>query len=230
MFIDIVEAKTNIRIIARDDRGKKVPSMCREEHNVWVNIGRQYLAEVISPLDGAFAAHYNDSPVRVVQYMALGIGGDSQLMDVAGTYPTLDADYPGQNLYDDTVITTNYLERPIKITGTAGAGSAPGMWMNNVTAPPTFSGSPITKVEYDTLFDYTDCQLGGSYPSMPLSEAALMLSSEVASRLSSEVYSYASPPDYINTSTRQKLLAYNTFDTISKTVSVALEIHWEIQF
>lgn len=230
MFVDIVEAKTNIKITARDERGKKIPSMCRDEHNVWVNIGRQYLAEVISPLDGTFSAHYNDSPVRVVRYMALGIGGDSQLIDIAGTYPTLDSHYPGQNTYDDTLITTNYLERPIKVSGTAGTGTSPGVWMNSVTAPPTFGGTPITKVEFDTLFDYTDCQLGGAYPSVPLSEAGLMLSSEVASRLSNEVYSYASPPDYINASTRQKLLAYNTFDTISKTVSVALEIHWEIQF
>jgi hypothetical protein len=161
--------------------------------------------------------------------MALGIGGDSQLL-APGTFPTLDSHYPGQNTYDDTLITTNYLERPIKVTGTAGTGTAPGVWMNSVTAPPTFGGTPITKVEFDCLFDYTDCQLGGAYPSMPLSEAGLMLSSEQASRLSNEVYSYASPPDYINTSTRQKLLAYNTFDTISKTVSVALEIHWEIQF
>jgi hypothetical protein len=226
MFVDTIEAKTNVRIIARE-RGKIVRSKCREVHNVWVNVGREYLAKVISPLAG-FAGHVNDS---VVRWIGVGIGGDSQLVsDIAGTYPTLDAHYPGQETFDDTQITIPYMERPVKVTGTAGVGTSDGIWGSEVTAPPTFGGSPISKVEFDTLFSTTDLQLGGAYPSVPLSEAGLILSGETISRTSEEVYDYPASPAHINTSTRQKVVAYNTFDTITKTNSVSLEIHWEIQF
>lgn len=224
-FKEAIEAKSNVRIVARE-RGKRVPALCRESHNVWVNIGREYLAKVISPLAG-FAGHVNDS---VVQYIGLGIGGDQQLIDIAGTFPTLDDHYPGQNIQDDTVLTTSYLERPVKVTGTAGKTGTSGVWLSQVAAPPTFSGTPISTVDFETLFDYTDVNLAGAYPSVPLSEASLVLSSEVASRVWEDVYDLGNPPSYANISTRQKLVAYNTFDTLSKTVSVSLEIHWEIQF
>lgn len=224
MFRDIVEASVNVRIVARE-RGKIVAR--REGHNIWVNFGREYLAKRISPSDGTYTTAVNDS---VIRYIGFGIGGDAQTIDISTVYPTLDTHYPGQNIFDDTVLTTDTLERPVKVTGTAGVGTSAGVWMSSVTAPPTFNGSPITAVEFDALFSVTDFHLGGSYPSVPLSEVALFLASETASRTSEEVYDYGSAPDYINTSTRQKLLAYNTFDPISKTASVSFEIHWEIQF
>lgn len=223
LFKDGVQFKSNVFIVARV-RGKKVPSLCRDSHNIWVNIGREYLADVISPLAG-FTGPVNGYFMR---FMALGIGGDSQRVDIATLYPTLDAHYPGQNIFDDTLLTIPYLERPVKVTGTAGVGASAGVWMRDVTAPPT---KPIaTTVEFDTLFSVTDLHLGGAYPAVPLSEVGLMLSNEVASRPSNEVYDYTSPPDYIDTATRQKLVAFNTFDTLIKTSSVSLEIHWQIQF
>lgn len=227
MFKDLIDAKVNVRIVARE-RGKKVSRLCRDGHNIWVNLGRQYLAEVISPSDGTFSAHYNDSVPRVVRYMGLGIGGDRQQADIAGTYPTLDTHYPGQNVYDDEDITTTYLERPVKVSGTAGVGASAGVWMNSVTAPPDLTG--VTKVKFDALFSNTDIHLSGAYPSVPISEIGLFLANEQASRTSEEVYDYVATPAYINTSTRPKLIAYNTFDTITKTNSVSLEIFWEIQF
>lgn len=230
MFKDSIDPKVNVRIVARE-RGKKVPSLCREGHNIWVNQGRQYLAEVISPLNSSFAAHYNDSPVRFVRYMGLGIGGDAQLIDIAATFPTsLDVDYPGQNIFSDEDIAATQLERPVKVSGVAGVGSSAGVWMNSVTAPPTISGSPVTQVEFDALFDNNDINLSGSYPSVPVSEIGLFLSSEEPSRTSEEVYDYLTAPAHINDATRQKLVAYNTFDAITKTVSVALEVHWQISF
>lgn len=223
LFKEKIRFKSNVFIIARE-RGKKVPALCRDSHNVWVNLGREYLADVISPL-GGFTGHVNDYFVR---YIALGIGGDSQRVIIASLYPTLDAHYPGQNIFSDLVTTVPYLERPVKVTGTAGTGAAPGVWMNDVAAPPS---KPIaTTVEFSSLFSVTDLHLGGAYPAVPLSEVGLMLSGESASRLSNEVYDYGSAPDYINTATRQKLVAYNTFDTLIKTPSVSLEIRWQIQF
>ena len=237
MFRDLIDVKVNVRIEARDDRGKRVKSMCRQGHNIWTNLGRQYLAEVVSPTSGG--AHYNDSPVRVIRYMAAGIGGDSQMSNVDLTFPTLAAHYPGQNIFDDTSLLIQTLERPVKITGAAGDGLAPGVWLGAVVAPPTFGPPPdpgpppvvypITKVEFSHLFGYTDINLGGAYPSVPLSEMALVLSNETPDLLSEEVYDYLDTPACI-ASTRQKLVAYNTFDPISKTMSVALEVFWELQF
>jgi hypothetical protein len=229
MFKDAIEVISNLKIIGRVS-GKKVPSLCREGHNIWVNLGRQFLPEVISPLDGSFNAHYNDSPVRVVRYMGVGIGGEAQTATITGDLAT---HYPGQNTYDDEdlgSLSLAYLERPVKVTGTAGVGTAPGVWMNNVAAPPTFSGTPIHKVEFEALFLETDLHLSGAYPSVPLSEVALMLSDQVASRTSEEVYDYVTPPAYINTGTRQRCVAYHDFTTLTKTASVTLEIHWELQF
>lgn len=221
----IYQAKANVFITARE-RGKKVPAQCRASHNIWVNIGREYLAQVISPLAG-FTGHVNDN---VVRYIGFGIGGESQAVDVAATYPTLDSHYPGQETFSDTVLTTPYLERPVKVTGTAGTGSSPGVWMSDVTAPPTISGTPAATVDFEALFSVTDLHLSGAYPAIPLSEIGLMLTNEIASLNSDEVYDYGSGPGFINTATRPKLIAYNTFEPITKTTSVSLEIHWQIQF
>lgn len=222
---EVIATKNNVRIIARE-RGKLVRSLCRETHNVWVNIGREYLAKVISPLAG-FAGHVNDS---VVKYMGVGIGGDQQTANIPVDFPVLEDHYPGQNLYDDTLLTTSYLERPVKITGTSGKTGTSGVWLNQVSAPPTFLGTPITRVEFETLFGYTDINLSGAYPSVPLSEASLVLSNETATRLWEDVYDVGNAPSYINTATRQRLVAYNTFDTLSKTVAISLELHWELSF
>ena len=227
MFADLLQAKSNVWITARDERGKKVPGSCRESHNIWVNNGRQYLAEVIAPNNASYTTRVNDG---IVRYIALGIGGADQTINVDGTYPTLGTHYPGQNTYLDNDISINYLERPIKSSGTAGVGSSPGVWMNSVTQPPPFSGSPTTIVSFDALFANADCHLAGAYPAMPLSEVALLLNTELASLNSDQVYDFTSGPAYINAASRQKILAYNTFETITKTVTVALEIHWEIQF
>jgi hypothetical protein len=179
---------------------------------------------VISPLAG-FAGHVNDA---VTRYVGLGIGGNEQTVDIAGTYPTLDSHYPGQNTYDDSLTTTVYLERPVKVSGTAGTGASAGVWLSDVVAPPDLSG--VTTVDFEVLFAAADLHLSGAYPAVPLSEVGLFLSNETASRPSNEVYDYGSGPDYINTSTRQKLIAYNAFAPLTKTASVSLEIHWQIQF
>jgi hypothetical protein len=241
-LFDKIEVKTNVEIIARE-RGKRVPSLCRKTHNTWVNIGRQYLAEVISPGDPAFSSHYNDSPVRVVQYMGLGIGGSKQLVNIATLFPALDEDYPGQNTYTDEDIAINWLERPVKVTGTPGKDLAPGVWMRQIAyapnpdpelALPKFSGTPIIspqihKVEYVGYFTEPDINLAGGYDLVPLSECALMLSIEQPSRLSNEVYDYGVDPTHVGPD-RQLLVAYNAFATISKTMAVSLELHWELSF
>lgn len=220
---DIIQVKSNVFITARE-RGKRIPKLCRASHNVYVNLGRQFLAEVISPLAG-FTGRVNDS---MVQYMGMGIGGDEQTIGIATTYPTLNSHYPGQNIYSDLVTAVTWLERPVKVSGTAGTGASPGVWLNQVVAPPDLTG--VTTVEFEALFADSEMHLAGAYPAVPLSEVGLFLSSETASRNSNEVYDYISAPDYINTSTRQQLIAYNAFAPLTKTPTVSLEIHWQLQF
>lgn len=228
MFLDRIHAKSNVFITAWE-RGKRVPSLCHEGHNIWVNFGREYLAKVVSPASG-FSGHQDDS---VIKYIGLGVGGADQNSNVDTAYPTIAAHYPGQLTYDDTTPTISFLQRPVKVTGTAGVGTAPGVWLKTLVSDathPTYSGSPASTVEYLALFTETDLHLGGSYPAVPLSEVGLFLSSQIPSRLSNEVYDYGSPPTYINAATRQRLVAYHPFAQLTKTTGVVLEIRWQLQF
>ena len=229
-FLEKINVKANVRITARE-RGKRVPALCREDHNTWVDFGRQYLAEVISPKDGTFSNHYGETgpAVRVVRYVGLGIGGVEQTADIASLYPTLDAHYPGRNTYSDSDVTINYQQRPVKVTGTPGVGASAGVWGNSVSAPPSFSGTPTNKVDFVAFFSETDLHLSGAYPAVPLSESGLILSTETISRPSNQVYDYLTSPDYIG-AYRQYVVAYNAFATLTKTAAVTLEIHWEIEF
>ena len=222
MLLDHIEVRSNVNIVAREN-GKKVPGLCRDGHNIWVNLGREYLAKVISPTAG-FAGHVNNSVVRSI---GLGIGGNKQTVNIATTYPTLDSHYPGQNTYDKDTLSTTTLERPVKVSGTAGIGASPGVWLKDVVAPPTYPN--IYSVEFQALFSTSDLQLSGAYPALPLSEVSLMLSSQTASLQSNQVYNYAGSPAYIEV-TRQTLVAYHPFAPLTKTNTVSLEIHWVIEF
>lgn len=220
-----LECIANVQITGRE-RGKKVPSACREGHNRWVNFGREYLARVVTP-DISWG-HVDDS---VIRSMAFGMGGADQTTTVTGDLAT---HYPGQATFTDNDFTVVYLERPIKVTGTAGVGTSPGVWLKDITVDgsttPSFSGVPASTVEFVATFSDTDLHLGGAYTSIPLSEVGLYLSTQTASLLSNQVYDYASPPSYINNTTRQKLVAYFPFATITKTPAVALEVRWQLQF
>jgi hypothetical protein len=215
----------NVQIVGRE-RGKKVPSACREGHNRWVNFGREYLAHVITP--NASWEHLNNA---VVKYMGFGVGGADQTASVTGD---LAAHYPGQATFVDNDLTVAYLERPIKVTGTPGVGTSAGVWLKEITVDgsttPSFIGNPATTVEFVTTFGATDLHLGGAYTNIPLSEIGLYLSSSAASLVSNQVYDYGSSPAYINITTRQRLLAYFPFAPITKTPAIALEARWQLQF
>jgi hypothetical protein len=233
LFTDKIRLLSNVEIIARE-RGKLRRDLHRLTHNVWVNLGREYLMQVISPADNTFSSHYSDiGGIKVMQWMGVGIGGAEQAMNIASSYPTLDSHYPGGNSFNDTSLATSYMERPVKVSGTAGVGSSSGVWMNAVGAPPDVPfvhppSSPQYYVEFVSLFSQSDVNLGGSYSDVPLSECALMLSNQVSNRSSSDVYDYSASP-YVGTH-RQTLVAYNTFVPIHKTMAIDFEIHWKIQF
>jgi hypothetical protein len=224
-FKDIIEVKANVHIVGRE-RGKKIYD--HRSHNIWVDLGREYLAKVISAADPSYTTRVNPA---LVKYIAVGIGSSEQTIDITTIYPTLDTDYPGQNIQTDTVLTVSQLERPVKILGTAGTGAALGDWMSLIAAPPTFTGAPgINTVHFTTLFDLTDINFpSNAYPAVPISECALMLSDQTLNRRSDEVYDYAAAPAYVG-SLRQTLVAYHGFAPLTKTQAVTIQFTWDLQF
>ena len=241
LFKEDVIIKANVHIVARE-RGKKVIGSCRDSHNIFVNLGRQYITEVISPQDASFNSHQSDlANVRVVRSIGMGIGSTEQTILVDTVYPTFAVDYPGGATFTDTpaslALAPAYLERPVKVTGTAGPGVNPGVWMKDVAVPPAYTTTPVHSVTYTTLFSTTDFQLGGAYPAVPLSEVGLFLSDQdpsITGALNSDdVYDYAGhaepPAGVYSETTRPKLIAYNGFAPITKTASIDLQVSWELQ-
>lgn len=225
-FSEGIHVRSNFKITTRN-RGKIVLKDCHESHNIWVNLGREFLPGVVSPSAG-FAGHYIDT---FIGYMSFGVGGNKQITNVDTLYPDIATDYPGQNTFDkgDPLIT--YLERPVMVTGVSGP-SGSGDWAVPVVAPPTFilvGGIGYSTVEFTSIITADMINLVALHPSVPVSEAGLVLYNQAPTQLSTAFYDYSSPPTYINPS-RPGLVAYNNFGTITKTTDVTLEIQWQLQF
>lgn len=221
----------NVEIIVRE-RGKRVPRHCRLEHNIWVNLGREYLPRVIAPNDALTDHNVETGPSdrEFIKYMGVGIGGDSQSHASAYTSPLKD-DYPpaspsgvpGQpgNQFSDEDLTTSCLERPVKVNASVN------QWLVPVATPVTFLNNGKT-LRLSRLFDLTDINTAATphYTIVPLSEVALFLAIEDPD--AANVYDPGAP-DYIGAG-RQSVMAYNTYEAIPKTISFALEIRWELRF
>lgn len=230
-FSEGIHIRSNFKIVTRE-RGKLVPKHCIEEHNIWVDLGREFLPQVVSP--GAdFSSHMLDD---VIGYMGFGIGGNKQIPAVDTMYPAFGTDYPGLLSYDKGTHDIQYLERPIKVTGTAGWDINGvwdrGDWAVPVATPPTLKlvSGLYSTVEFITVVTDQMTHLSGSYPAVPISEAALMLHQQpVIDVPTNAFYLYGSPPAFINP-TRPTLVAYNNFGSITKTTDVTLEFRWQLQF
>jgi hypothetical protein len=205
-IIDEIEVKQNVHIIARE-RGKKVAE--RHGHNIFLNLGREWLAELI-----ALASLNPDVAERSdrIKYIALGIGGTRQLaLAQSANIPPIVTAYPGSNAQTDTDPSVTILERPVRVTGgiTPYPGVPGDIWVGEVQAPPVHTVA--TETTFRRLFGPTDISYG-TLISVPLSEVGLLTSAAV-------------PGNYQN-----QLVAYDTFDTISKTGAVELEIVWTLKF
>ena len=216
----------NVWVTVRE-RGKRVPQHCRHEHNIWVDLGREYLARVIAPNAG-FTDHNVEPPKEFLQFMGVGIGGDTQthpaayLGALATAYPPATGTAPGGdgNKFSDEDLTVTWLERPVKVN------VASPIWLVNVVSPVTFlSGNKTLRLDH--LFTEPVINGVGPYPIVPLSEAGLFLST--ADKDAATVYDLGNPPSMVGAG-RQSLVAYNTFEPIPKTVSFSLEIRWELRF
>lgn len=204
-IVDRIEVKQNLFITARE-RGKIVDR--REGHNIWLDLGREYLAQLIS-----LTSFSPDTPVRNdrIKYMGVGIGGTQQLaLPTANSLP-VSPPYVGNNTQTDLDPTVTTLERPVRISGSATAypGIAGDVWVGEVQVPPDLTNS--TEVTFQRVFPSQEVSYG-QFLSIPLSEVGLFTSA-------------ADPVNYLNNP-----VAYDTFDTISKTAAVDLEIVWTIRF
>lgn len=201
----IIEVKQNLKLTMRE-RGKIVAK--REGHNIWVNLGREYLASLI-----AYSSFTPVTPERDdrIRYMGLGIGGVRQLLlDVANAEPLLST-YPSSNLQTDTDATVSALERPVRILGSTDPPpyQPTDTWIGQVQAPATHLTT--TEVTFRRLFGSTEVSYS-PFLSVPLSEVGLFTSA-------------ADPGVYNNT-----VVAYDVFDPLSKTGAFELEIVWSVRF
>src|SRR6478735_3757137 len=166
---ETISVRNNLRITTRE-RGKIAAR--REGHNIWLDLGREYLASLIS-----LVSYGPDTPERNdrIKYMGFGIGGTRQVAPgVANAAPLVTA-YPGTNV-----------------------------WLGTIQAPPIHTTA--TEVTFRRLFSQTEISYS-SYTTVPLSEVMLFTSA-------------ANPIGQpFNTG-----VAYDTFDTISKTGAFELEV------
>jgi hypothetical protein len=200
-----IEVKQNVSLIARE-RGKIVAR--RDGSNIWLDLGREYLAQLISyQLLSPLTPLRNDR----IRYIGVGIGGTRQIaLPTANTAPLLTA-YPGTNAQTDDDVTITKLERPVRVVGTSTNPpyNVSDTWLGQVAAPPAFPSSghvKFTRVFTDTQISYSP------YLVVPLSEVGLFTDA-------------ANPSVYNN-----PCVAYDTFETLSKTNAFQLEVQWTIRF
>jgi hypothetical protein len=204
-LLDTIEVKQNLKLIMRE-RGK----ICarREGHNIWTILGSEFLAELT-----ALQSYGPDVPFRDdrIKYMGLGIGGTRQLaLDAANNLP-VSPPYTGTNAQTDADVTVSTIERPVRVSGSASAypGIAGDAWLGLIaSADPS---TVPTHVTFRRIFTQTEVNYG-QFVSVPLSEIGLFTSA-------------SDPENYQNL-----MMAYDTFDTLSKTSAFDLEVIWTIRF
>lgn len=207
---DKIEVHSNLELIVRE-RGKITAR--RRGHNIWLNLGREYLAQLIAYSSFSPLTPERDDRIR---YMGLGIGSNRQIAPaVANSSPlggsTAPNAYAGTNAQTDTDPDVTSLERPVRVSG--GTTDYPGVvgdiWLGQVQAPATHPTA--TQTTFSRVFTQSEISYG-IYLTVPLSE--IMLFSDAAD-----------PGVYNNTG-----IAYDSFDTLSKTGAFDLQINWTIRF
>jgi hypothetical protein len=207
-FLETVPVRNNLKLIARE-RGKIVAR--REGHNIWLDLGSEYLAKLISLVSYGPDVPEEDHRIK---YMGFGIGGNRQVAPGVANVAPMSVAYPGTNAQTDTDPTITHLERPVRISGTTTGPSDPyspgDVWLGAVQAPAIHNNPG--EVTFYRLFGQTELSYS-SFTSVPLSEIMLFTS--------------AATPIGIPNNTG---VAYDTFDTLSKTGAFELEVEWSIIF
>ena len=205
-FEATIQVESNLRLTLLD--GKKIVDE-RKGHNIFLDVGREWLAQLIG-----YATLYPLTPYRNdrVRYMGVGIGGTRQDSLVrANSSPLVEA-YPGTNGQTDKDPTVTRLERPVRISGSSTNHPtylSTDIWLGQVQAPPVFPSG--TEVQFKRMFGIGEISYA-PYLTVPLSEVAL--------------YTSAAEPNVYN----NVAIAYDTFDTLTKTDAFDLEIVWTLKF
>lgn len=204
-LVETIEVKQNLSLVARE-RGKIVAR--RVGHNIFLDLGREWLSELI-----AYQSFGPDVPFRDdrIKYMGLGIGGSRQVALGVANSPPITPPYSGTNVQTDTDPTVQTLERPVRVSGSAAAypGIAGDEWVGLIgSADPNTVPKQVT---YTRVFTQVEVSYG-AFASVPLSEIGLFTSA-------------ADPENYQNTA-----VAYDTFDTLSMTTAIELEVDWTLRF
>lgn len=211
---DPLKLEINVEILLKDEGGKVIDR--REGHNIWANVGRNYLVKFLRWDD---AACWGAGPPPTVKYLGVGIGSNEQIINIASAYPALDAAYPGQNVQTDSSPTVSHLERPVQTSS--------GVWLVEAVydEPGSVTNPSDTTAKYSYLFGKTDINLSGTYGVVPVSEACLCLSD--VSTIDNP-YTGGVAPSYVGP-LRQVIVAYHGFASLAKTVTNTLEIRWELR-
>jgi hypothetical protein len=143
--------------------------------------------------------------------MGFGIGGSRQSQLSQANNPPMSTHYPGTNVQTDTNGAVVQLERPVRVAGTNSAPAYPVIgetWLYQLPVPVFNTPYGVT---FTAIFGLTDISYG-TYLAVPISEIGLFLSD-------------ANPLVHTN-----QLVAYDTFETISKTQLFNLEVNWTVSF
>lgn len=215
--LEDIEVSTNIELLVRE-RGKIVSR--RETHNIITNIGRQFLAEVITPATLGPGAAFTRTSNQIIRYIGFGIGGDRQT-DAAAAAAPYSTDYPGTNTQTDTDLTVAGLERPVAISGTLNTPGvpSPAVWLKEITTPPTYPSA--TSTQFTALFTETDLNIG-TYSSVPISEIGLFRGDADVSLPNGAAGAYPGAGGL--------MVAYDTFNSLSKTGLFSIEVRWQFRF
>src|ERR1700761_419955 len=114
-LFETIEVKSNLSLVMRE-RGKIVGR--RDGHNIWLNLGREYLASLIAYSSFSPLTTERDDRIR---YMGVGIGGNRQQMLSIANNPPYSVSYTGSNAQTDNDPTLARLERPVRISGSTDA-------------------------------------------------------------------------------------------------------------
>lgn len=203
--VEEIQVRNNLIITVRE-RGKIVAR--REGHNIWLNLGSEYLASLITYASfGPAVPERNDR----VQYVGFGIGGNRQLQLAQANASPLVTAYPGTNVQTDIDPSIVGLERPVRFTGSSDPypGQGADVWLGQVGAPVVHGTS--RESTFSRLISQSDISYA-PFSMVPLSEIALFTAA-------------ANPNIYNNNA-----IAYDTFDTLSKTIAFEFEVQWTVRF
>jgi hypothetical protein len=193
------------------DNGKVVHHY--SAHNLWVDRGRKYLAELITY--DVLPSIITDPPTSTerddrIRYIGFGIGGVGQAMLTIVNAPPFSTDYPGTNSQRNIHVEATALERPVRLL------VSPDVWLANLEdfGFPTVAHGATNEATYRVFLQGSTHFDLGTYTSMPLSEIALFTDESGVSESQSN----------------NPMVAYHTFDTIQVTTSVDIEVVWTVRF